>query len=173
MGALVNTRGTRHLVNHYNTIFGVAKFPTTRTTILNDRFLSNTFQRPTGTAIRDIINHNAGLFLPSNTNHPNLLARWDFFLRNEFVGNNHILLAGFIWNALNNTNRFADPYTAIYFDCVEASAGQQQAVLQSDEYKLNNNDQDDKKMDKAAAYSKIVLVTAPTNNIVTPLDPQF
>ncbi len=92
MGGLVNTRGTRHLVKHYNDIFDVGNLPTTKAAIVNDAFLSNIFQKPTGTAIRDIINHNQGLFLPSNANHPNLLARWDFFLKNELFGNNHILL---------------------------------------------------------------------------------
>ena len=120
------------------------------------------------------------LFLPPHdpTNHKNLLKRWDYYLGNELTFANHELIRGFIWSVVNGPsglrganaqNSQGDTYTVIRFDCVE---GTNQTVLQSDEYHLKNGDTDDTGLSAVTAYSKIVLITAPTAAPI-PLDPQF
>jgi hypothetical protein len=186
MGALIQTRGTQRLVRHYNQLFNKGALDQTRKTIIADAVLVALFSTPTNASlpIRDITNHNSAVFLPpiDNTNHPNLLARWDFFLHFEFAQANHELLRGFLANALNlqsgangptGVNQKGDNYTAIHFDCVQAAAGQPQTVLQSDEYKLKGNDEDnDTGLVRAKAYSLIVLVTALISNNAPPPDNQ-
>src|SRR5882757_5579863 len=159
MGALIATRGTQRLVRHYNQLFNKGTLPGTRKTIINDAVLLAIFTTPAATGalpILDITTHNPGVFLPShdNANHPNLLQRWDFYLRKEFSHDNQELLRRFLAAALNlqsgvngptGTNEKGDNYVAIHFDCVQAKPPQTQTVLQSDEYKLKGNNEDDDK----------------------------
>ncbi len=186
MGALIQTRGTRRLVKHYNDIFSSNKLNSTRTTILSDATLIALFDTPNAspTPIRDITQRNPRLFLPPDdrANHPNLLKRWDFFLQYEFHPTNHELLRGFLSKALNlrsgaggptGTNQNGDNYVAIQFDCVEAGPLQTQTVLQSDEYKLiGSSHNDDKGLAQNTAYSLIVMVTAPISSNAPPRDNQ-
>ena len=173
-------------MRHYNQIFS-KKLDQTRKAIIQDGVLSALFDTPTNgtTPIREITQHNKNLFLPPDdqTNHKNLLKRWDFYLVNEFHPDNQELLRGFLSKALNlqsgangptGENQNHDRYVAIQFDCVQAAQGQGQTVLQSDEYKLKgNNNDDDKRLLKNTAYSMIVLVTDPISNAAQdPLDDQ-
>jgi hypothetical protein len=182
MGALIATRGTRRLIGHYNHIFNAAN---TRNAIIGDSVLYGLFTTPnTSLSISQITKRKPGLFLPLGSGHPNLLRRWDFYLQHEFAQANHELLRGYIAYALdlgnnvvngaNGKNADGVTYAAIKFDCIEATPPQTQTVLQSDEYRLANNDTDDSKLDKASAHSKIVLVTGPISAAApVPLDPQF
>lgn len=177
MGGLIQTRGTRRLIKHYNQLFNRATLHATRTTIINDAVLSAIFTTPARMSrpIVDITNHNPGVFLPpAHHDHPNLLRRWDFYLRTELTPQNQELLRGYLAQALNlqsgvngatGTNAKGDNYAAIHFDCIEAKPPQTQIVLQSDEYKLKGaNDDDDTGLLRNTAYSMIVLVTAPISN---------
>jgi hypothetical protein len=184
MGALIATKGTRRLIKQLNTAFGRAQMATTKATIAGDAALTSLFSTPSGNApiIQSICNNTKGkkLFLPPNdpVNHKNLLKRWDYYLGNELTFANHELIRGFIWSVINGpsglqganaANPQGNTYTAIRFDCVE---GPNQTVLQSDEYHLKNGDKDDTGLSAATAYSKIVLVTAPTAAPI-PQDNQF
>ena len=185
MGALIGTRGTRRLVGHYNHIFNSANIGDTRNAIINDATLFGLFATPnTALPIWQITKRNPGLFLPLGTGHPNLLKRWAFYLQYEFTQANQECLRGFLASALNLANNVVNglngknadgvTYVAVKFDCIEATPPQGQNVLQSDEYRLANNDTDDSKLDKTTAYSKIVLVTDPISGAApVPLDPQF
>ena len=182
MGALIATRGTRRLVRHYNGLFDKGSISNTRKAILNDAVLTAIFSTATTTSlpIFDITNHDPNKFLPSPSNdHPNLLKRWNYYLHYEFQQPNQELLRRHISDVLNlqsglngplgaNTNN--DAYVAIHFDCVQAAPGQSQTVVQSDEYKLKNNDSDDTALLKNTAYSLIVLVTDPVKNAPDPID---
>jgi hypothetical protein len=190
MGALIATRGTRRLVTHYNHIFNSAQINTTRNTIINDAVpqigLYDLFTTPSKSArmIRDITRRN-NLFLPSFADHPNLQARWDYYLQYEFDQLNQERLRTLIAQALNLADRRVDRpngknqdghhYAAIRFECIEAdphaNPPQSQTVLQSDEYDLRARDTDDSGLDITSAHSKIVLVTAPTAS-PTPIDAQ-
>jgi hypothetical protein len=184
MGALIATKGTRRLINAFNSAFSRNQMRTTKDAINGDAQLKQLFSTPSGNApvIQSICRNPTGkvLFLPPNdpVNHKNLLLRWDFYLGNELSNTNHELLRGFIWNVINGPtglpgpnapNAQGDVYAAIRFDCVE---GPNQIVLQSDEYHLKNSDTDDTGLSQATAYSKIVLITAPTAANI-PQDPQF
>ena len=184
MGGLIATKGTRRLIKKLNTAFGRNQISDTKTTIAGDATLTGLFSTPSGNApiIQLICNNIKGkkLFLPPHdaTNHKNLLKRWDYYLGNELTFANHELIRGFIWSVINGPggllganaqNSQGDTYTVIRFDCVE---GLNQTVLQSDEYHLKNGDTDDTGLSAATAYSKIVLVTAPTA-APFPRDPQF
>jgi hypothetical protein len=185
MGALIATRGTRRLIGHYNHIFNSANIGDTRNAIIADGTLYAMFTTAnTALSISQITQRNTTLFLPKGTGHPNLLKRWAFYLQHEFTQANHELLRSYIATALdlaNNVKNGANgkngdgvAYTAIKFDCIEATPPQTQTVLQSDEYRLANNDTDDSKLDKTTAYSKIVLVTGAISAAApAPLDPQF
>jgi hypothetical protein len=188
MGSLIATRGTRRLVTHYNHIFNSLQIMATRAMIIADNApggLYALFATPSGTPIRDITQRN-NQFLPSPVGHPNLLQRWDFYLRHELTQTNHDRLRALIAQALNLANPGANQlgqngdnpsrtYTAIRFECIEADAHanppQTQTILQSDEYDLLNHDADDSGLNFTSAYSKIVLVTSPTAS-PTPRDPQ-
>jgi hypothetical protein len=182
MGALIQTKGTQRLIKQLNTAFSKGQMVTTKAAIANDAALSGLFSTPSGTApiIQAICKNKTGakLFLlpVDKTNHKNLLVRWDFYLGNELSNGNHELIRGFIWSVINGpnglqgdnaTNGDGFTYAAIRFDCVE---GTNQTVLQSDEYKLKGTT--DVALSSATAYSKIVLVTAPTTS-PTPRDNQF
>ena len=188
MGGLIQTRGTRRLVTHYNHIFNSAQIGATRAMIIADNTAGGLYQlftTPSATPIRGITRrHNH--FLPSGVGHPNLLARWDFYLQHELLQTNHDRLRVLIAQALNLANPGSNQlgqngdnpprtYVAIRFDCIEADPNanppQTQTILQSDEYFLSNNDTDDSALNFNSAYSKIVLVTAPTAS-PTPRDPQ-
>jgi len=182
MGALIQTKGTQRLIKQLNTAFSKANIDTTKAAIAKDATLAGLFSTPSGTApiIQAICSNKTGakLFLPpvDKTNHKNLLVRWDFYLGNELLNGNHELIRGFIWSVINGPNGLQGAnattaegytYTGIRFDCVE---GTNQTVLQSDEYKLKGTT--DVALSSATAYSKIVLVTAPTASL-TPRDNQF
>jgi|SRR6185437_7006921 hypothetical protein len=168
MGALIATKGTRRLINHFNKIFKKQQIDATRNLIGGDPDLLYLFQTPAlnQTTILSITDQNT-YFFPSDPNgkHPNLLRRWRFFLQNELLTNapdNHEALREALAEGLWGTNFHGDPYTAIKFDCVE---GPNQMVLVSDEYLLNKNDNaddNDAVLDRSAPYLKIVLVTAAT-----------
>ena len=190
MGALIQTRGTRRLVTHYNHIFNSAQILATRTTIINDTAahgLYSLFTTPSKTArmIRDITQRN-GLFLPSGVGHPHLLQRWDYYLQNELDQLNQDRLRALIAQALNLANPTSNQlgqnedspprtYVAIRFECIEAdphaNPPQDQTILQSDEYDLLTDDTDDSGLDFNSGYSKIVLVTGLTAS-PTPIDAQ-
>jgi hypothetical protein len=184
MGALIATRGTRRLAKLYNNRFDKGSISATRRTILEDAVLTALFSTPTTTSlpIYEITNHDQATFLPPpSSNHPNLLKRWDYYLHREFQQSNQELLRRYISDVLNlqsgingplGTNANGDTYVAIHFDCVEAAPGQSQIVVQSDEYKLKNNDSDDTGMLKNSAYSLIVLITDPVKNAPDPIDNQ-
>jgi hypothetical protein len=180
MGALIQTKGTRRLINQLNTAFG-ANIAATKAAIAADANLNSLFTNPSGSApiIQTICKNATGaqLFLPpaDNVNHKNLLVRWDFYLGKELSNGNHELIRGFIWSVINGPNGLQGanannsdgyPYSGIRFDCVE---GNIQTVLQSDEYDLKVGDTS---LSSATAYSKIVLVTSPTIS-PTPRDNQF
>jgi hypothetical protein len=184
MGGLIATKGTRRLIKKLNAAFGRNDISDTKKVIAGDATLTGLFSTPSGNApvIQLICNNTKGkkLFLPPHdpTNHKNLLKRWDYYLGNELTFDNHELIRGFIWSVINGPNGLqganaenseGDTYTVIRFDCVE---GKNQTVLQSDEYHLKNGDADDTGLSAATAYSKIVLITAPT---AAPFarDPQF
>jgi len=184
MGGLIQTRGTRRLVKHYNGLFDKGSISSTRKTILVDPVLVALFTTPAAASlpIFDITNHDPGTFLPPpSANHPNLLKRWDYYLRYELVQHNHELLRKYIADVLNlqsglngplGTNTNNDLYVAIHFDSIQAAPGQSQIVAQSDEYKLKNNDSDDTAVLKNTAYSLIVLITDPIKNAPDPIDNQ-
>src|SRR5712675_1972574 len=98
MGALIATRGTQRLVNHFNKLFG-KNFDNTRTTIIQETPLKNIFINPSASGalpILDITNYvinGKKIFLPDASNdHPNLLKRWIYFLGNEFPHDNQEML---------------------------------------------------------------------------------
>ena len=184
MGALIATKGTRRLVKALNAAFDKGSIATTKTAIAGDNTLLQLFKTTNGSApvIQSICNNTTGkgLFLPpqDNTNHKNLLKRWNFFLGNELSNPNHELIRKFIWQVINGPSGLSGPnaknsngdvYAAIKFDCVE---GTNQTVLGSDEYRLKGNDDDDTGLVRTTAFFKIVLITAPTA-APDPLDPQF
>jgi hypothetical protein len=191
MGALIATRGTRRLVTHYTHIFNKAQINGTRNTIINDATpnvgLYDLFTTSSKSArmIWAITQRDPALFLPSGAGHPHLLQRWDYYLQSEFDQVNQERLRALLAQALNladkrvnrpnGKNEDGVTYTALRFECIEAdphaNPPQAQTVLQSDEYDLKNNDNDDSGLDKTAAYSKIVLVTGPTAS-PTPIDAQ-
>ena len=174
MGALIATKGTRRLVRHFNKIFGWRgnNLATTKATITGDANLNFLFSTPSiGTPVIANISNNA-FFLPNpHAAHPNLHKRWKFFLRYELTFENHELIRSAIWRGLNGTNLLGVPYVAIQFDCIEGSP---QQIRISDEYLLNNNDDDsvdNGTLDPAKPYLKIVMVTQPTR-APDPLDDQ-
>jgi hypothetical protein len=190
MGALIASRGTQRLVKHYNKLFNFQKLKDTRKIIIQNQALKDLFTNPSAagaTPILDITEfkvNNKKIFLPDDSNdHPHLLKRWRFFLgQPEFSHDNQEKLRGFLAHALNlqsgetgptGTNERGDHYGAIHFDCVEAKSPQTQTVLQSDEYKLKGNSEDDDTgMVKAKAFSMIVLVTEPIKNAPDQQDDQ-
>jgi hypothetical protein len=187
MGGLIATRGTRRLIKHYNDIFSGGHNPpnidTTRQRIFADGQLLQFFTNPGSLPIRDIIMHDQ-FFLPPDdqVNHKNLLKRWKYYLSIELQSQNQIDLTKYIAAVLNfpsgaagplGKNANGDRYKRIHFDCVQAAPGQNQIVVQSDEYRLKGaNDEDDTGLLKNTAYSLIVLITDPIKNAPDPQDPQ-
>jgi hypothetical protein len=168
MGGLIATKGTRRLINHFNTIFKKGNIDTTKTIIQADPTLLGFFRDPGNnqTTILSITDQNT-YFFPKDPNgkHPNLLRRWRFFLQYDLSTqgpDNHEELRAALWRGLAETNFHGDPYTAIQFDCVE---GDTQQILTSDEYLLTKNDNandNDAVLDRTNPILRIVLVTAPT-----------
>jgi hypothetical protein len=177
MGALIATKGTRRLVNHFNKIFKKGKIDQTRSVIQGDTTLWDMFRYAgqNETRILSITDRNT-YFFPDDPNgkHPNLLRRWRFFLQYDLstdAPDNHELLRAALWQGLAGTNFHGDPYSAIKFDCVE---GETQMVLTSDEFLLNKNDNaddNDAVLDRNNPYLKIVLVT-PRTTEDGPIDDQ-
>jgi len=174
MGALVNTKGTRRLIRHFNNIFDARPngLAATKAHINGDPNLLFLFSTPGATAptIRNITND--AFFLPNpHANHANLPKRWKFFLFHELTLPNHELIRSAIWRGLNGTNAVGDRYVAIRFDCIE---GTRQDIFTSDEYLLNNNDDDTNDnghLERTKPVLKIVLVTSPTK-APDPIDDQ-
>jgi hypothetical protein len=188
MGGLIATRGTQRLIKHFNGLFG-KDFDRTRKEIIRNTPLRDTFMNPSAYGalpILDITNYQINgkkIFLPDQSNdHPNLLKRWTYFLGNEFPHDNQEMLRGYLAKALNlqsgengptGTNEKGHNYVAIQFDCIQAKPNGAQMVLQSDEYKLKgNNEDDDTGLKKSKAFSLIVLVTEPIKNAPDSLDNQ-
>jgi hypothetical protein len=169
MGALIATKGTRRLVNHFNTIFRKGNIDVTRSIIHDDQALQDMFSNPchNETRILSITDQNTRFFPKDpNDKHPNLLRRWRFFLEYDLSTDspdNHELLRSALWQGLAGTNFNNDSYSAIQFDCVE---GTSQTILVSDEFLLTKNDNpndNDAILDKANPVLRMVLVTGPTS----------
>jgi hypothetical protein len=187
MGGLIATRGTRRLIKHYNDIFSGGANPpnidTTRRRIFANNQLMQCFTNPGSKPIYDIIMLDP-FFLPGDdqVNHKNLLKRWKYYLNQELQSPNQKDMTKYIATVLNFAtgvngalakNANGDRYKRIHFDCVQAAPGQNQTVVQSDEYRLKGaNDDDDTGLLKNTAYSLIVLITDPIKNAPDQRDPQ-
>ncbi|SHG64372.1 hypothetical protein [Bradyrhizobium erythrophlei] len=174
MGSLVLTKGTRHLIKHFQKEFSPPRLADLR----NDNILG------TATAIKTAFAdpNNDLLALTLNVKHkhsprgdnkcllpddssggqPHLEARWIYFLSNNsnvLTPNNHQIIRGLISTVLNDTS-----YGYIDFDCIE---GPTQTVLPSDEF--------DNSGANPVKYLRIVLVTPPMSKLSgtnLELDPQ-
>jgi len=170
MGGLVLTKGTRHLIKHFQKEFKPPRLDQLRT----DNILA------TGTPITDAFadKTNDLLWLTNNIKHghspradkkcllpddnsggqPHLEARWVYFLGNHanvLTPANHQIIRELISMVLNDTS-----YGYIDFDCIECSP---QSVFYADEY--------DNTGAHSVKYLRIVLATPPMNKFSG--DPQL
>jgi hypothetical protein len=176
MGSLVLTKGTIHLIKHFQHEFKPPRLDDLR----NDNIMG------TGTRIKDAFANSTNdlLWLTNNIKHnhspragdhkcllpddssggqPHLEARWIYFLSNNanvLTPANHQVIRGLISKVLNDPS-----YGYIDFDCVE---GPTQTVLSADEFKNSGGN--------PVKYLRIVLVTPPMNKFSgdsnLELDPQ-
>jgi len=168
MGSLINTVGTRLLIEHFNTEFRGSRLRDIR----NDPSAS----LPAGPPIKQYFKTNQNLdwltnnmthahantsagnrcFLPpkhSDAGSPNAIARWRWFIQNPTLPGGlttatQVALCNAIYVGLNDPSSLGTPFDRIEFDAVDASSPQQ--VLPAEEWDRNG-----------VRYYKIVLVTPP------------
>jgi hypothetical protein len=176
MGSLVLTKGTRHLIKHFQKEFRPPRLDDLRNdpimgtaTRIKDAFadstndllwLTNNIKHPHSTRASD---HKCLLPDDSSGGQPHLEARWIYFLSNNanvLTPTNHQTIRGLISKVLNDTS-----YGYIDFDCIE---GPTQTVLPADEF--------DNSGANPVKYLRIVLVTPAMNKFSgdpgLELDPQ-
>jgi hypothetical protein len=178
MGGLVLTKGTRHLIQHFQTEFKGNRLNDLRndpimgtTTLIKDAFANgsvdllwltnnikhNHSQRPPG---------DKRCLLPDDSSggQPHLEARWLYFLTstnaNVLSASNHQIIRRLISSVLADTS-----YGYIDFDCIDAPT---QTVFYADEYDTHGA--------HAVKYLRIVLGTPPMDKLSSDpnlsLDPQ-
>lgn len=174
MGGLVLTKGTRHLIKHFQKEFKANRLSDLRsdnilgTTIpIKDAFADNSMDL---LALTNTVKHNHSprgdhkCLLPDDNSggQPHLEARWIYFLSNNanvLTPANHQIIRQLISMVLNDTS-----YDHIDFDCIDCPT---QTVFYADEY--DNTGQPVK-------YLRIVLGTPPLNKFTgdpnLELDPQ-
>jgi hypothetical protein len=172
MGGLVLTKGTRHLIKHFQKAFRPPRLNQLRSdnirgtaTLIKDAFADNTMDL---LGLTNIIKHNHSprgdhrSLLPddSSSGQPHLEARWIYFLSNNanvLTPTHHQVIRGLISMVLNDPS-----YDHIDFDCIECST---QTVFYADEFD-----------NSGAKYLRIVLGTPPMTKLSgdpnLELDPQ-
>lgn len=162
MGSLINTKGTRHLMNYYNKYFDKNSIDNVRTNpqLMADFAVSN----PNAARIYVICENNS-LYPGADSKHPRLLTRWKYYLSTLLDPANQEKMRAAIYQALINQKSDGSGYvySAISFDCIE---GKSKNVLSSDEFRLKGGDTDDSGLDANTFYKKIVLVTDPMDRTV-------
>lgn len=169
MGGLVLTKGTRHLIQHFQKEFKANRLSDLR----NDNILGTTIPIKVAFAdssfdllgLTNTIKHNHSprgdhkCLLPDDNSggQPHLEARWMYFLGNNanvLTPTNHQKIRQLISMVLNDPS-----YDHIDFDCIDYTP---QTVFSADEY--DNTGQ-------PAKYLRIVLGTPPLNKF--PGDPNL
>jgi hypothetical protein len=170
MGGLINTVGTRLLIEHFNMEFRGNRLRDIRTahptTDPRNQFIQEYFRTDKDLWwLTDNIKHAHSTspqnkcFLPARHKElasPNAVARWSWFIQNPATAGaltqaNHTLVCDAIYYGLTQNSSLGSPFDRIEFDAVDGtSAGGLQTVLQAEEWDRNG-----------LRYYKIVLVTPP------------
>ncbi|MCG2632994.1 hypothetical protein L6654_41255 [Bradyrhizobium sp. WYCCWR 13023] len=166
MGALVLTKGSRHLISHFNTEFKGNRLKNLRSdpiegtsTLIKDVFangnvdllwLTNNVQHPHSQRTRD---HKCLLPDDNSTGQAHLEVRWLYFLTsgntNVLTATNHQIIRQAISTVLHDTS-----YGHIEFDCIDCPT---QTVFYADEY--------DNSGANPVKYMRIVLGTPPMDKL--------
>ena len=171
MGSLINTVGTRLLIEHFNMEFRGSRLNDIRTQhpqagsdpknqLIQEYF--NTDQNLDW--LTDNIKHAHANTSPSNkcflpvkhkdAGSPNAIARWRWFIGNPAAAGGlttatQVALCNAIYYGLTQNSTLGSPFDRIEFDAVDPG-GAAQSVLAAEEWDRNG-----------ARYYKIVLVTPP------------
>jgi hypothetical protein len=170
MGSLINTVGTRLLIEHFNTEF--------RGTRLDDIRNDPPTSIPVGPPIQEYFNTNPDLmwltnnmthahastspgnrcFLPpkhSDAGSPQAINRWIWFIGNPAAAGGlaaarQVDICNAIYYGLTQNSSLGTLFDRIEFDAVDSAPGGTQSVLAAEEWDRNG-----------VRYYKIVLVTPP------------
>jgi hypothetical protein len=170
MGSLINTVGTRLLIEHFNTEFRGSRLDDLRndppTSIpagppIQQYFLTNQdLNWLTNNMTHAHANTSPGnrCFVPpkhSDAGSPHAIARWMWFIGNPAAAGGltaarQVDICNAIYYGLNNASSLGTPFDRIEFDAVDSAPGGGQSVLAAEEWDRNG-----------VRYYKIVLVTPP------------